>query len=121
MLCSPECRISWITIPYIVHLDAYPLFIQVFQRRIKGVELFYERSWQQYKQGFGDVSHEYWLGNDVLNDVTSTGTDYIVRVELIGESGTKRFAEYSNFRIGSEADQYMLLFGSFLATSDVGK
>ena len=45
----------------------------------------------------------------------------MVHVELTGDSGTRRFAEYSDFRIGSEADQYMLMYGSYLAASDVGE
>ena len=34
---------------------------QVFQRRLDGSLDFY-RDWREYEKGFGDPSHEYWLG-----------------------------------------------------------
>ena len=33
----------------------------VIQRRVDGSEDFF-RSWRSYKQGFGSLLHDYWLG-----------------------------------------------------------
>lgn len=37
------------------------LFWQVIQRRIDGETNFF-RNWKDYKNGFGNADHEYWLG-----------------------------------------------------------
>ena len=43
----------------------------VFQRRFDGSESF-ERTWEEYKHGFGDVENEHWLGNKWLNLLTNS-------------------------------------------------
>jgi len=34
---------------------------------------FFNRSWVEFKVGFGDESGNYWLGNDLLSQLTLTG------------------------------------------------
>ena len=38
----------------------------------------YNRSWAEYKSGFGDVSGEAWLGNEYLHYLTNNRFVYIV-------------------------------------------
>ena len=95
--------------------------MQIFQRRMTGDVPFHDVSWQRYKHGFGNVSHEYWLGNEVVHTITTAGTDYLLRIELTNANGTTRVAEYSDFRLDSEKHHYALQLGLFLSMSDVGK
>lgn len=44
------------------------MFCQVFQRRLNGMTDFY-RGWEAYKNGFGNLETEFWLG-DYLNFIT---------------------------------------------------
>lgn len=37
------------------------VFCQVFQRRLNGKTDFY-RGWEEYKNGFGNLEAEFWLG-----------------------------------------------------------
>ena len=45
-----------------------------FQRRFDGSVDFHTKLWTDYKNGFGTGEGEYWLGNDMLHKITSTGS-----------------------------------------------
>ena len=34
---------------------------QVIQRRVDG-EVDFNRTWEEYEDGFGDINHGYWIG-----------------------------------------------------------
>ena len=71
------------------------------------------RSWAEYKVGFGDPSGNYWLGNDLLSQLTANYR-YKLRFDLQQHyTGNWFYAEYSTFRVLSEADNYTLLVGGF--------
>ena len=88
---------------------------QVFQRRTDGSFDFY-KSWNQYKQGFGDVGGEHWLGNDLVHRLTSHKS-YRLRVELEDWSGATAYAEYSVFSIESEENEYRLTVSGYSGTA----
>ncbi|XP_055698557.1 angiopoietin-4 [Phlebotomus papatasi] len=67
----------------------------------------FNRDWADYKNGFGDPSKEFWLGNENIYMLTNN-EDYALRVELEDFEGNKRYAQYSHFKIHSEADYYKL-------------
>jgi len=65
------------------------------------------RSWAEYIVEFGDPSGNYWLGNDLLSQLTANKS-YKLRIDL-QQNGT----EYSRFRVLSEADNYKLQVAGF--------
>ncbi|XP_059918111.1 fibrinogen-like protein 1 isoform X3 [Gadus macrocephalus] len=89
----------------------------VVQRRIDGSELF-NRSWTEYKNGFGDKSGagEFWFGNENLHYLTDQG-NYSVRIILGDFEGSQSYAEYNNFRLGPEQSDYRLSFGAYSGTA----
>ncbi|PIK59867.1 fibrinogen-like protein A [Apostichopus japonicus] len=52
----------------------------VIQRRVDGSVDFY-RTWNEYKQGFGFLKREFWLGNDQISDLTNQ-KDYELRIDM---------------------------------------
>ncbi|XP_053683564.1 microfibril-associated glycoprotein 4-like [Sabethes cyaneus] len=78
----------------------------VIQHRFDGSVEFY-RNWTEYKHGFGEVDKEYWIGLDLLYKLTSSKT-YKLLVELEDFNGDYKYAKYSDFELGSEAEKYML-------------
>ncbi|XP_071944873.1 ryncolin-4-like [Antedon mediterranea] len=81
----------------------------VFQNRKDGSVDFY-RNWKDYKNGFGEVCGEYWLGNEYLHQLTSSDT-YDLRIDIGDEGG---FAVFSDFTVGSEDKKYVMDFSSYI-------
>jgi len=77
------------------------------QQNIDGSS-FFDRTWNEFKVGFGDTSGNYWLGNDELHQLTSTGR-YKLRVDLQSRDNSQWYwAEYNTFTVGSESEGYRL-------------
>ncbi len=90
----------------------------VFQRRLDGSVDFY-LDWASYKNGFGDLNGEFWLGNDNLHRLTAVD-DVMLRVDLEDFEGDIRYAEYTTFKVADEGDKYRLLIGGYNGTAGNG-
>uniref|UniRef100_A0A8C1Z5L8 Tenascin XBa n=1 Tax=Cyprinus carpio TaxID=7962 RepID=A0A8C1Z5L8_CYPCA len=86
----------------------------VFQRRMDGSTDFF-RSWRDYSKGFGLLSGEFWLGNDILHTLTSR-TPMSLRIDLRSGNDTA-FAHYANFNISSEANHYVIKLSGYFGTA----
>ncbi|KAL2100060.1 hypothetical protein ACEWY4_004454 [Coilia grayii] len=83
----------------------------VIQRRLDGSVNFF-RNWDTYKQGFGNIDGEYWLGLENIYWLTNQG-NYKLLVTLEDWSGRKTFAEYASFRLEPETEFYKLRVGRY--------
>nr|XP_019931245.2 microfibril-associated glycoprotein 4-like [Aedes albopictus] len=89
----------------------------VFQNRFNGAVDFY-RPWAEYKEGFGALDGEFWLGLDKLHEITYSGS-YELAIQMEGFDGEKAVARYSEFAIGSEAEFYNLIkLGTYNGTAE---
>ncbi|XP_078479269.1 fibroleukin-like, partial [Lampetra planeri] len=78
----------------------------VIQNRQDG-SLDFNKTWQEYKEGFGGPQGEHWLGNAVLFALTSTG-QHQLRIELEDWYQQRRHAIYNNFKVATESQRYRL-------------
>ncbi|XP_061176977.1 fibroleukin-like [Saccostrea echinata] len=85
------------------------------QKRKDGSTEFY-RTWEEYKQGFGDPKNNYWIGNDAIHALTKD-QDQELRVDLQRFNGDTAYAEYSTFYIGNEPDKYQLTLSRYTGTA----
>ncbi|XP_068193336.1 angiopoietin-related protein 6 [Antennarius striatus] len=83
----------------------------VIQRRQDGSVNFF-RTWEQYKQGFGNLDGEYWLGLEHLYWMTKQA-QYKLRVAMEDWQGRHVFAEYDSFHVEPESDWYRLRLGQY--------
>ncbi|KAJ8311510.1 hypothetical protein KUTeg_010865 [Tegillarca granosa] len=90
----------------------------VFQRRFNGNTDFY-RTWNEYKHGFGKRSQEFWLGNDKIHLLTKLNS-YQLRIDMEDFKGVRKYAKYSTFFVGSEANGYILNIGGYSGTAGDG-
>ena len=87
----------------------------VFQRRQDGSVDFYRR-WNDYKSGFGQLTAEFWLGNDKIHRLTAARPRSL-RVEVEDWNGVRAYAKYGKFNIGDEHAKYRLDVGSYSGTA----
>ncbi|CAN0390265.1 unnamed protein product [Rangifer tarandus platyrhynchus] len=86
----------------------------VFQRRMDGKTDFW-RDWEDYAHGFGNISGEFWLGNEALHSLTKAG-DYSLRVDLrAGDEAV--FAQYDSFQVDSADEYYRLHLEGYHGTA----
>ncbi|XP_038069391.1 ficolin-1-like [Patiria miniata] len=69
----------------------------VFQRRLDG-SVSFERTWQEYAEGFGNLTGEFWLGNQKLRSLTDNGKWELV-ITLRAFDGDEARVRYRDFRI----------------------
>ncbi|XP_044270109.1 angiopoietin-related protein 1-like [Tribolium madens] len=88
-----------------------------FLNRFDGSVDFY-LNWENYKQGFGYLGGEFWLGLQHLHELTGDG-EYQLLVEMEDWDDKKVYAHYNSFSIGSENEGFSLkILGGFSGHAD---
>lgn len=90
----------------------------VLVRRMNGQEPF-NRSWADYRNGFGKPACEYWMGNEFIHLMTDFESSEL-RVDL-WDCENKTFSQvYNTFFLSSEQDGYRLVAGNSNGTAGDG-
>ena len=83
----------------------------MFQKRLDGSVSFY-RYWDDYKNGFGNLNDEFWLGLDKIYRLTNKEYSRL-RVDLEETTGNTAYAEYDMFAVTNETTKYKLSLGMY--------
>ncbi|XP_058119935.1 ficolin-1-like [Anopheles ziemanni] len=78
----------------------------VIQHRFDGLVDFY-RNWTEYRNGFGNVAGEFWLGLEYVHQITKNRPHELL-VEMKDFHGNYGYAKYDEFEIGNESELYAL-------------
>lgn len=103
------------------HLGSFPVYCDndaagfgwlVIQRRLNGSLNFY-RNWQEYRDGFGDLNGEFFIGLEKLRAITALEPSELY-ITLEDFEGQTRYAKFEEFAIGREEDGYaMIALGAY--------
>ena len=92
----------------------------VLLKRQDGSVDFY-RNWTEYKNGFGNLEGEYWLGLDNMYLLTHQSSEPPqLRVDLADWEGNTAFAKYGQFSVGDEDNDYTLSVSGYQSASTAG-
>uniref|UniRef100_A0A0K0DBG8 Fibrinogen C-terminal domain-containing protein n=1 Tax=Angiostrongylus cantonensis TaxID=6313 RepID=A0A0K0DBG8_ANGCA len=89
----------------------------VFQRRVNGRESFWNRSWNDFKNGFSSFKQNsnFWLGNELLHQLTAKDPNVTLMVEMNGDRtpgaiqpNAYWWNQYTMFQVGPESENYTL-------------
>lgn len=78
----------------------------VIQNRVDG-RVNFSRNWEEYKAGFGDLLTSYWIGNDIIHQLTKENSSSLY-LNIDGKDGTTNYIQYETFSISGEDDDYRL-------------
>ncbi|KAJ3586885.1 hypothetical protein NHX12_013277 [Muraenolepis orangiensis] len=82
----------------------------LIQRRRVGLTSF-DRDWKQYRNGFGTIRGDFWLGNEHIFRLTQQPST--LRIEIEDWEGQTRFAEYGYFSLHNELNSYKLFLANY--------
>ena len=88
----------------------------VFQRRRNGQENF-DRNWEEYKNGFGNLKWELWLGNEKIHCLTFATCLAELRIDMGDNTGRKAHAIYDYFALESERTKNKIHLGKYTGTA----
>ncbi|XP_062588682.1 fibroleukin-like [Saccostrea cucullata] len=78
----------------------------VIQKRVTG-SVSFDRTWDDYKNGFGEAGQDFWIGNEVIHQLTKKKTSSLyISITLV--NGSKLYELYDQFSVSNEADNYQL-------------
>uniref|UniRef100_A0A3B3ZW11 Fibrinogen C-terminal domain-containing protein n=1 Tax=Periophthalmus magnuspinnatus TaxID=409849 RepID=A0A3B3ZW11_9GOBI len=87
----------------------------VIQQRVDG-SVSFNRTWAEYKKGFGNLRGEFWLGNDHIH-LLAKAKDMVLRIDLEDFEGVREYAKFDEFYVANEFLRYRLSISGYSGTA----
>ena len=87
-------------------MTAHPGGWTMIQRRQDGSVGFF-RTWADYRNGFGNLSGEFWLGLDKIHRLTKSGQN-VLRIAMSDRQNVSTVVNYTKFFVSNENEQFKL-------------
>ena len=88
----------------------------VIQRNKQGSSVSFNRKWDEYETGFGDLQGEFWYGLKGLSCLTESG-NWEMRLDFQKADKTWSHLHYTQFKVGSVHQKYPLTLTGFTLKS----
>jgi len=102
--------VNYILINYLCTDKCFPLLVQ---QHFNGADAF-NRSWEEFKVGFNDTAGNFWVGTELLHQLTKNGR-YKLKVDMRHRSTETawEWAEYDTIVVSNEASGYLMHLGGY--------
>ena len=88
----------------------------VIQRRQNGTENF-NRGWSEYREGFGDLNGEFWLGLEKIYRLTASAQDTNLYIDMTDLDNEDSYVYYGSFALGPVSTNYSLTLSGYAGTT----
>ena len=82
----------------------------IIQRRILNEPVNFNRKWEDYENGFGDLNGEFWYGLRNIHFLT-TRDEVELRIDMVNKDGESFTWTYQTFIVAGGGDKYRLTVG----------
>ncbi|XP_072310977.1 fibrinogen-like 2a [Eucyclogobius newberryi] len=103
------------TFEVLCEMESYGGGWTVIQQRLDG-SVSFNRTWAEYKKGFGNLRGESWLGNDHIHLLTKA-KDMVLRIDLEDFEGVREYAKFDEFYVANEFLRYRLSISGYSGTA----
>lgn len=110
---TPDARNG--TFEVFCEMESYGGGWTVIQQRLDG-SVSFNRTWAEYKKGFGNLRGEFWLGNDHIHLLTKS-KDMVLRIDLEDFEGVREYSKYDEFYVANEYLRYRLSISGYSGTA----
>ncbi|XP_040077398.1 ficolin-2-like [Ixodes scapularis] len=77
-------------------------------------ENLFEKTDEEYEDGFGNASASFWIGTNNIHALTShPSSDQVLRIKLTKENKETIIVQYGKFQVGPKSDRYRLTYAKF--------
>ena len=91
------------------------MWFTIQRRRMDTID--FQRTWNEYREGFGDPDLSMWVGLDKIHTLTNGDCITELKVDLVSQTHHRTSGIYSSFRILDESNKYRMILSGHDSTT----